>query len=217
MRSSVPASSYVQRNERSISQQEVLRQPHKESTCLVQTSQHMRQIHDRVPVLVHLMENIIPEKLHDVPVPRFRPPRFPGKSSHLRTSALTPPEARKRTRHPLRSLVNKPKFAQQPHQTAILQLAHQFSLQPINRTNPLRQHSRRKATRGNIPLTLATHPSPPGASPEPYQRSATHSTKRLSAQRIYAGTSRLLQAKGKTHLHRPMLACQEQRQTLQLR
>lgn len=40
-------------------------------TCLVQTGQDMREINNRVVVLINLVEDIVPEKLDDVPITCF--------------------------------------------------------------------------------------------------------------------------------------------------
>lgn len=49
-------------------------------TNLVQASENMRQVHNRVSVLVHLVEDIVAEQLDDVPVSRLRPTWLTGKS-----------------------------------------------------------------------------------------------------------------------------------------
>lgn len=38
---------------------------------LVQAREHMREVDDRPPQLVHLVEDVVPEELDDVPVTRF--------------------------------------------------------------------------------------------------------------------------------------------------
>lgn len=38
-------------------------------TYLIQAGQNMGQVDDRVALLIHLMENVVPEELDDVPIP----------------------------------------------------------------------------------------------------------------------------------------------------
>lgn len=64
-------------------------------------------------MLIDLVEDVVAEKLHDVLVPRFRPSGVPGE---------------------LRSFVDKPKFAQKPNETPILQLAHELTFKSIDST-----------------------------------------------------------------------------------
>lgn len=46
---------------------------------LVQASENVRHVDDRVPMLVDLVEDIIPEKLDDVPVAGLTPSRITSK------------------------------------------------------------------------------------------------------------------------------------------
>lgn len=48
---------------------------------LVQAGEDMREVHDRVSILVHLMEDVVAEQLDDIPVSRLRPAWFTCKSN----------------------------------------------------------------------------------------------------------------------------------------
>lgn len=70
-----------------------------EKEYLVETSKHVGEVHNRLPVFVHLMEHIVPEQLHNVPITRLTPPQrasesgpisivFPVESDRGRTLAV---------------------------------------------------------------------------------------------------------------------------------
>jgi hypothetical protein len=67
----------------------------------------MRQIGDRIAMLVNLVENIVSEQLDDVSIPSFRPSRITGESND-KSMSLGPMNGKGKpvTTHSGRSLIN---------------------------------------------------------------------------------------------------------------
>lgn len=121
MRSSVPQSSCYGNDS--------VHQLHKSrSTNLVQASENMRQVNDRVSVLIHLVEYVVAEQLDDIPVSCFRPAWFTGESSNSSENLVESSTAKK---HALWPLVDEPKFTQQTDQSTILKFTGELTLEPV--------------------------------------------------------------------------------------
>jgi hypothetical protein len=97
--SSVPASSYVVKVACQTQQLHSVDVP----THLVEACKDMREVQHRVTVLIHLVKDIIPEQLDNVPVAGLRPPRIACKSSQESTVKI---EKRYKTPYSGLSLMN---------------------------------------------------------------------------------------------------------------
>ena len=67
----------------------------------------MRQVHNRVAMLIHLVKDVVAEELDDIPVSRLRPTWLASKSNNETKQRIQSSAAE----HPLWSLVDEPKLA----------------------------------------------------------------------------------------------------------
>lgn len=103
-------------------------------TYLVETSQDMRQVHNRITMFVYLVENIVAEQSDNIPVTRLGPPHVAGKPTSAK-SELQSVVLRKKSlnarQNILRPFIDKSKFAEKPHKAAILELTHKLAFQAV--------------------------------------------------------------------------------------